>query len=170
MSSLIFHKTTYLLSLKKLWVITLKQMTVIFHETLSRLDPASCSRGYRNLETSNNVRVEQVTCCRLCVFTSPLACFPLKLICKYGSCRQLVGLLERVIGPVTKPLLTQDDKNTEKRGKTSMPRVGFEPTIPVCEWTKTFYALRQRCRCDRLFPKCNSETSKWFLITLVLVV
>jgi len=31
--------------------------------------------------------------------------------------------------------------NTEKRGHTSMPRVGFEHTIPVFELSKTVRAL-----------------------------
>jgi hypothetical protein len=31
--------------------------------------------------------------------------------------------------------------NTEKRGHTSMPLVGFEPTIPVFEWPKTVRVL-----------------------------
>jgi len=31
--------------------------------------------------------------------------------------------------------------NTEKRGHTSMPRAGFEPTIPVFERSKTVRAL-----------------------------
>jgi hypothetical protein len=31
--------------------------------------------------------------------------------------------------------------NTEKRGHTSMPRAGFEPTIPVFEWSNTVRAL-----------------------------
>jgi hypothetical protein len=44
----------------------------------------------------------------------PLASFPPELICNYGSYKQLVGLLGRVIGPVTRPLPTQDNTNTEE--------------------------------------------------------
>jgi hypothetical protein len=42
---------------------------------------------------------------------------------------------------VARPLPTQDNTNTEKRGQTFMPRVGVEPTIPVFERTKTCHAL-----------------------------
>jgi hypothetical protein len=41
--------------------------------------------------------------------------------------------------PVARPLPTQDNTNTE-RTQTSMPPVGFEPTIPVFEMAKTFHA------------------------------
>jgi hypothetical protein len=36
---------------------------------------------------------------------------------------------------------TQGNTNTEKRKQTSMPLVGYEPTIPVFEWAKTVHAL-----------------------------
>jgi hypothetical protein len=29
----------------------------------------------------------------------------------------------------------------KQRKQTSMPRVGFEPTMPVLSWAKTFHAL-----------------------------
>jgi hypothetical protein len=48
---------------------------------------------------------------------------------------------------IARPLLTHDNKQN-KRTQTSMPRVGFEPTIPVFERTKTFHAL-DRAQCDR---------------------
>jgi hypothetical protein len=41
--------------------------------------------------------------------------------------------------PVARPLSTTQRQNT--RGKTSMPWVGFDPTIPVFERTKTIHAL-----------------------------
>jgi hypothetical protein len=49
----------------------------------------------------------------------------------------------RGINPVARLLPTQDNtKQThKKRGQTSMPRVGFEPPIPVSERAKTFHAL-----------------------------
>jgi hypothetical protein len=50
--------------------------------------------------------------------------------------RQSVGLLGRGIGPSQGRYLTQN-----KHKKTSMPRVGFEPTISVFEKAKTFHAL-----------------------------
>jgi hypothetical protein len=66
----------------------------------------------------------------------PLACFPSELIWKYGSYKQSVGLLGRVIIPVPRPLPTQ-----KKCGQISMPWVGFVPTIAVFEQEKTFYAF-----------------------------
>jgi hypothetical protein len=42
---------------------------------------------------------------------------------------QLVGLLGRVIGPTQGLYLHTGQHNTEKRGHTSMPRVGFEPSV-----------------------------------------
>jgi len=42
---------------------------------------------------------------------------------------------------VVGPLPTQDSATQKKRGHTSMPRAGFEPTIPVLERSKTVRAL-----------------------------
>jgi hypothetical protein len=43
---------------------------------------------------------------------------------------------------VARPLPTHKTAQTQnKRTKTSMPQVGFEPTIPLFERTKTVYAL-----------------------------
>jgi hypothetical protein len=44
--------------------------------------------------------------------------------------------------PVARPLPKQDSK-TQKRGHTSMPRAGFEPTIPVFERSNTVHALNR---------------------------
>jgi hypothetical protein len=41
--------------------------------------------------------------------------------------------------PDARPLATQENTNTEQT-QTSMPWVGFEPTISVFERAKTFYA------------------------------
>jgi hypothetical protein len=43
--------------------------------------------------------------------------------------------------PVTWTLPTQNNTNIDKTQNTPMPGVGFEPTIPGLEWTKTFRAL-----------------------------
>jgi hypothetical protein len=44
--------------------------------------------------------------------------------------------------PDARPLPTQDSTNTEyTHTQTSMPRVGFEPAIPVFEQAKTVHAL-----------------------------
>jgi hypothetical protein len=70
----------------------------------------------------------------------PLVCSLSELIWNYGSYRQFVGPLGRVISPVARPLLTQE--YTQKtRGQTSIPRVGFQPTIPVLQQAKSFHAF-----------------------------
>jgi hypothetical protein len=43
--------------------------------------------------------------------------------------------------PVARSLPTHRIQTQNKRTETSMPRVGFEPTIPVFEGTKTVHAL-----------------------------
>jgi hypothetical protein len=46
------------------------------------------------------------------------------------------------VQPVARPLPTHRTTQTQnKRTQTSMPRVGFEPTIPVFERAKTVHAL-----------------------------
>jgi hypothetical protein len=42
---------------------------------------------------------------------------------------------------VARPLRTRRTQTQNKRTQTSMPRVGFEPTIPAFERAKTVYAL-----------------------------
>jgi hypothetical protein len=62
---------------------------------------------------------------------------------------QSVGLLGR--GPVRRKaaIYTQNNTNKNKRTQTSMPRVGFVPTIPVFERTKTVHALDRAASCDQ---------------------
>jgi hypothetical protein len=55
--------------------------------------------------------------------------------------RQLVGLLGRGISPTQGRYLHAGQHTQYKRGQTSMPRVGFEPTIAVFERAKTVHAL-----------------------------
>jgi hypothetical protein len=44
--------------------------------------------------------------------------------------------------PVARPLPTHRKTQTQNhRTQRSIPRVGFEPTIPVFEWAKTVHAL-----------------------------
>jgi hypothetical protein len=50
---------------------------------------------------------------------------------------QLVGLLGWGIGPTQGVYLYTRQHNTEKHEYTFMPRVGFEPTVPVFERPKT---------------------------------
>jgi hypothetical protein len=59
----------------------------------------------------------------------------------YESIGQLVGLLVRWIGPTQGLYLHTGQHKTEKRGHTSMRRVGFELMIPVFERSKTVRAL-----------------------------
>jgi hypothetical protein len=70
-----------------------------------------------------------------------VTCSNLELIRNYGSYRQTVGLLGMMVSPVTRPLHTENNKNTEKRGQTSMLRVGLKPTIPVFKWAKILHTL-----------------------------
>jgi hypothetical protein len=53
--------------------------------------------------------------------------------------------------PVTRPLPTHTTQTQNKRIRTSMPLVGFEPTISAFERAKTVHALGRAARhCDRL--------------------
>jgi hypothetical protein len=55
--------------------------------------------------------------------------------------RHLVGLFGRGIGPTQGPYLHRTTQHrTEKRGHTSMPRVGIEATIPVFKQPKAIHA------------------------------
>jgi hypothetical protein len=57
--------------------------------------------------------------------------------------RPSVGLLGREISPSQGRNLHRTTKTQNKRRQTSMPWVGFEPTIPVFEREKTFHALNR---------------------------
>jgi len=50
---------------------------------------------------------------------------------------QLIGLLGRGMSPMQGLYVHTGQRNTEKRGHTSMPRVGFEFTVPLSERPKT---------------------------------
>jgi hypothetical protein len=55
---------------------------------------------------------------------------------------QTVGLLGRVNSPSQSPTYTQDNTKIEyTQTQTSMPPVGFKPTIPVFERAKTVHVL-----------------------------
>jgi hypothetical protein len=45
--------------------------------------------------------------------------------------------------PVARPLPTQEQHKQNKRTQTSMPRVGFKPTVPVFELAKTVRSLNR---------------------------
>jgi hypothetical protein len=70
---------------------------------------------------------------------------------KSASHTQSVGLLGRGISPVASPYLHTEHHKQNKRTKTSMPRLGFEPTTTVFERVKTVHALdRAATVIDRL--------------------
>jgi hypothetical protein len=71
----------------------------------------------------------------------PLTCFHFGTYLETSkSYRQLVGLPGRVISPAQGHYLHRTTQTQNKLGQTSLPRVGFEPTIPVLEWAKTLVA------------------------------
>jgi hypothetical protein len=57
---------------------------------------------------------------------------------QFLNLRHSVGLLGRVISPSQGRYVTQTQN---KHKQTSMPRVGFEPTIPAFKRAQTFHAL-----------------------------
>jgi hypothetical protein len=64
--------------------------------------------------------------------------------------------------PIARPLPTHRTTQTQnKRTQTSMPRVGFQPTIPVCERAKTVHALDRTVTVIGRFTgdknKCESD-------------
>jgi hypothetical protein len=79
-----------------------------------------------------------------------LVCFLLELIWKYEFYRQSVDSLEGWSARRKAASYTGQHKH-KKRGQTSMPRVEFEPTIPVLERAKTFHALE---RAATVIGKC----------------
>jgi hypothetical protein len=53
--------------------------------------------------------------------------------------------------PVARPLPPHRTAQTQnKRTQTSKPQVGFEPTVPVFEWSKTVHALDRASHCNGL--------------------
>jgi hypothetical protein len=55
--------------------------------------------------------------------------------------RQLEGLLGRMISPSQGRNLHRTTQTQKRRGQTTTPQVGFEPTTPVFKPAKTFHAL-----------------------------
>jgi hypothetical protein len=60
------------------------------------------------------------------------------------------------IGPTQGLYLHTEQHNTEQRGHTSMPRVGFEPAIPLFERPKTVRSLDRMAIGTRLFSYLRS--------------
>jgi hypothetical protein len=50
--------------------------------------------------------------------------------------RHLIGLLWTIDQPVAKASTYTGQHNTETQRQTSMPRAGFEPSIPVTKWPR----------------------------------
>jgi hypothetical protein len=69
---------------------------------------------------------------------------------------QSVGLLGRGISPSQSRYLHIEQHKQNKRTHTSMPRVGFEPTIPVFERAKTVHALDREAT---VFGFCRNYVS-----------
>jgi hypothetical protein len=57
--------------------------------------------------------------------------------------KQSAGLLGRGISPSQGRYIHTEQHKQNKRTQTSMPHVGFEPTIPVFERAKTVHALHR---------------------------
>jgi hypothetical protein len=58
---------------------------------------------------------------------------------------QPVGLFGRIVSPSKGRYLHRTTQTQFKRTQTSMPRVGFEPTIPASERLTTVHALDRVC-------------------------
>jgi hypothetical protein len=56
---------------------------------------------------------------------------------------QTIGLIGRGISPSKDRYIYTEKHKQNKRTQTSMPRVGFEPTIPVFKRAKTIQTLER---------------------------
>jgi hypothetical protein len=72
---------------------------------------------------------------------STVLCWTLAAFSISWTFTQSVGLLIRGISPSQGRYLHTGQYKQNKRTQASMPQVGFEPTIPVFEWAKTFHYL-----------------------------
>jgi hypothetical protein len=90
------------------------------------------------------------------IYGSTALCWALAAFSRSWSFTESVGLLGRRDQPVARPLPAPRTAQTQnKRTQTTMPQVGFEPTIPVFERAKTVYAL------DRAATVIGYEFSWW---------
>jgi hypothetical protein len=85
---------------------------------------------------------------------------------------QTIGLLGRRISPSQGRYLHTQQQTQKKRTQTSMPWVGFEPTIPVIERTKTFHALDRRplWSAHSRSQKKNHQNSCFFWLFLLILL
>jgi hypothetical protein len=72
-----------------------------------------------------------------------------------------IGRIQTGDQPIARPPLQQDNTNTENCIHISMPKAGFEPTIPVLEQMKTFHALD--CTATVIGVK-QAVNAKWLMI------
>jgi hypothetical protein len=69
------------------------------------------------------------------------------------------------VQPVAKPLPTHTTIQTQNKGtQTSMPQLGFEPTIPVFKRAKTFRVL------DRVATVIGPINSVGVIINVVIIL
>jgi hypothetical protein len=95
------------------------------------------------------IRNEGILLLHLLFVLGPLDSFPSELIWNYGSYRQLVGLLRRVISPVARPLPTQDNTDTEETRTDIHASSGIRSHEPSVSAGEEISCLRPRDHCDR---------------------
>jgi hypothetical protein len=81
----------------------------------------------------------------------------------------LGGLLGRAISPSQGRYLHGTTQTQNKRGQTSMPLAGFEPTIPVFKRAKTFHALDSAATVTGEVYFCNYAISPGRYIDLYVM-
>jgi hypothetical protein len=81
----------------------------------------------------------------------PRACFPSELIWIYGSYRQIVGLLGRMMSPVASPLSAQDNINTQTTLADIHTSKGIRTHDPSVWAGEDISCLVQPGHCDMQF-------------------
>jgi hypothetical protein len=115
----------------------------------------SCSLVQRE-QTTKNFNIVPVL---LSFAIGPLACFPSEAVWNYGSYRQLVGLLGRVISPVARLLPTQDNTNTEETQTDMHTSSGIRTHDPSVRASEDISYHRPRGHCDRQHISLMKERS-----------
>jgi hypothetical protein len=72
---------------------------------------------------------------------------------RFHNPKTALGILGRLISPSQRRYLHRTTQTQKKRGQTSMPWVGFEPTIPVLELAKTVFTWLHRLWRSKPFVK-----------------
>jgi hypothetical protein len=125
-----------------LWLLRLKdKLTYVNRDCLEAVMYRISMFFFTATYPENTLTCSGSKCCFLfflhCLY-GPLGPWP--LILSYMIILQTVGLLGRVISSSQGLYLNTDNINTYTY-QTSMPCVGFEPTIPASERPKTVHAL-----------------------------